>query len=119
MVHGTRLESVQAQAFVGSNPTSSAHMNMTFEKAIELGEYEPEYLEGFPEWHQFTKHVKWSYVRQALKNRMRMLRVQWAEIANQPNLSEKPHLKAALKGVERQIDQVQMDEEKLQVEFLS
>ncbi|MBU0569507.1 hypothetical protein KKB40_01850, partial [Patescibacteria group bacterium] len=64
----------------GSKPTSPP--TMTLQKAIDMGEYNPEYLATFPEWHSISRHVQFQYIRQALDNRNRHLIVQWAEINN-------------------------------------
>ena len=90
---------------------------MTLQKAIEMGEYDPEYLAAFPDWHQLSRHMQWEMIRDGLKNRRRQLRIHWAEIANQPDFSKKPHLHKALKNIEGQLDGLQSDEERLQVEY--
>ena len=100
-----------------SKPAQSA--GMTLQKAVDLGEYDPDYLATFPEWADMTKHLQWQMVRQALKNRWRILAVNWAEVSNQPNFSKKPHLKKALEGIQKQLDQLQSEEERLQIEFVN
>jgi hypothetical protein len=45
------------------------------------------------------------------------LQVQWAEINNQIDFSQKPHLKLALKNIEKQTTDLTKDEEKYQVEY--
>lgn len=92
---------------------------MTLDRAVEMGEYDPDFLATFPEWYELSKHMQWHMIRKALENRRRFLVVQWSELANQPDYSQKPHLKQAQKGVERQLDELQIDEERLQVEFLA
>lgn len=44
--------------------------------------------------------------------------VNWAEVANQPEFSKKPELKQALRGIEKQLKVLQVDEERYQVEFM-
>lgn len=90
---------------------------MTLQKAVDLGEYDPSYLAIFPEWNALSRHVQWQMIRQALRNRRKQLMVQWAEVANQPDLSKKPHLAVALKNIQKQLDRLQTDEENLQVEY--
>jgi hypothetical protein len=90
---------------------------MTLEKAIEMGEYDPEYLSVFAEWHNLTKMMQWQYVREAIKNRKRFLLRQWAEIFNILDFSSKPQLAEAMKNIEKQQKKLAEDEERLQVEF--
>ncbi len=86
-------------------------------KAIDMGEYNPDYLATFPEWFSLSRHVQWVMIRQGLKNRTVQLRVHWAEVVNQPDFSKKPYLKIALKNIEDQLKKLQSDEERLQVEY--
>lgn len=91
--------------------------SLTFHDAIELGEYDPEFLGTFPEWHTFPKHTQFEFIRQALDNRYRQLQKQWAEVVNVLNFSKKPHLKEALKNIQDQIHKVDEDREKLYLEY--
>lgn len=34
---------------------------LTLEKAVELGEYDPDYLANFPEWHTLSRHIQFEY----------------------------------------------------------
>ncbi len=90
---------------------------MTLAKAIELGEYNPDYLATFPEWHGLSPHIQFQYVRQALETRRRMLVVQWAETNNMMDFSTKPHLKIALENIHKQLKKVELDREKIYSEF--
>lgn len=90
---------------------------ITLEKAIDMGEYDPDFLATFPEWLSLSRHVQWVMIREGLKNRTRQLRVNWAEVVNQPDFSKKPYLKVALRNIEDQLKKLQTDEEKLQVEY--
>ena len=90
---------------------------MTLQKAIDMGEYDPDFLATFPEWLGLSRHIQWEMIRQGLRNRRRQLRVHWAELANQPDFSKKPHLATAMRNIERQISELGIDEEKLQVEY--
>lgn len=91
--------------------------SMTLQKAVDMGEYDPEFLGNFAEWHSLTRMMQWNYVRQAIKNRKRFLLLQWAEIANILDLRLKPELKEALKNIEKQQEKVNQDEERLQIDF--
>lgn len=92
---------------------------MTLEKAVEMGEYDPDNLMVFPEWHQLSKHLQWAYISKGIENRRKFLRVQWARIANAPDYSQKPHLQSTLRGIEKQTNDLQLDEERLSSEYLA
>ena len=83
---------------------------ITLQKAVDMGEYEPEYLANFAMWHSLTHMMRWYYIREAIKNRKRFLLMQWAEINNTLDFRIKPELKDALKNIEK-------DEEWLQIAF--
>lgn len=100
----------------GGKPTIPAG-RLTFAKAIELGEYDPDFLATFPEWGTFTRHVQFEYIKQALDNRYKQLIRQWAEINNFLDFSQKPHLKAALENIQKQLKVLQSDRERLFVEY--
>lgn len=99
----------------GGTPTPPPTMSL--QKAVDLGEYDPEFLSGFPEWHSLSPHAQLQYIRQALDNRERQLVVQWAEISNVIDFSKKPHLDEALKNIENQRKKVNTDREKLYIEY--
>lgn len=90
---------------------------MTLQKAVDLGEYNPDFLATFPEWHTLSRHVQFQFIRQALDNRHRHLIVQWAEINNLLDFSKKPELKEALKNIEKQLNELEKDKEKLYFEY--
>ena len=99
----------------GGRPKNS--QSMTLQKAVDMGEYEPEYLATFPEWHTLSKHVQFQFVKQGLDNRRRQLWLQWAEVNNTPDFRLKPHLIVALKNIEKQIKKLDDDWERLFVSF--
>lgn len=101
-------------------PTTSsapASKNMTLKEAIELGEYDSDFLSTFPEWHTFPKHIQFQYLRKALDNRNKQLLMQWAEINNMLDFRLKPHLAEALKNIEKQMKKLENDREKLYFEY--
>ena len=104
-------------------PTKSPHpatsTYLTLPKAIEFGEYDPDYLATFPEWLQLNKHAQFELINQALKNRNRQLLKQWADVNNILDFSKKPHLQIALRNIEKQLKQVEEDRERLLVEYSS
>ncbi|KKQ94132.1 MAG: hypothetical protein UT19_C0004G0093 [Candidatus Woesebacteria bacterium GW2011_GWB1_39_10b] len=91
--------------------------SMTLAKAVELGEYDPEFLATFAEWHGLPRHIQFQYVRQALDNRHRHLITQWAEVNNMLDFSKKPHLSEALENIMAQIKKLEKDREKLYLEY--
>lgn len=101
----------------GSKPTKSS--KMTLQKAVELGEYDPKFLATFPEWHTFSRHVQFQFIRQALDNRYSHLIVQWAEISNIIDFRLKPHLRVAMENIDKQIKNLNKDREKLYLEYSS
>jgi len=100
-----------------SGAKSSTSDDITLQKAIDMGEYDPKYLSTFPDWHKSSRIMQWQMVRQAIKNRRRFLQLQWAEINNQLDYSQKPYLKQAGDNIQKQLDLLLKDEEKYLVEF--
>jgi hypothetical protein len=100
-----------------SSKAKANSSDITLQKAVDMGEYDPKYLANFSQWYQMTRIMQWQYIRQAIKNRHRFLMIQWAELNNQLDFSQKPYLKTALKNIENQLDKLQKDEEKYQVEY--
>jgi hypothetical protein len=90
---------------------------LTFRESIDLGKYEEAYLTQYQEWNNLDKHLKFQFISQAIKNRRRQLRLQWANLANQLNFSKKPHLADAQKKVEQSLRDLDKDEEKLMVQY--
>jgi hypothetical protein len=90
---------------------------MTLEQAISMGEYNPEYLGTFPEWHQLSKHTQFQYIRMATDNRRKQLLMQWAEVNNMLDFRLKPELHDTLKNIEAQMKKLVKDREKLYVEY--
>jgi hypothetical protein len=90
---------------------------MTLQKAVEMGEYNPEFLSTFAEWHIISRHIQFQYIRTALENRRHQLLQQYAEINNILDFSKKPHLKDAMKNIEKQLRVIEDDRERLFVEY--
>ncbi len=98
------------------SPTS---FDMTLQKAVDFGEYHPDFLAQFPEWHTLSRHIQFEYIRKALENRNRQLIKQWAEITNILDFRLKPHLNDALRNIEEQLEILKQDKEDLYVEYSS
>ena len=100
------------------SPSKSASPpTMTLQKAVDMGEYDPEYLATFPEWHTLSQHVQFQFVKQGLDNRNNQLVTSWAETVNMLDFSKKPHLAEALKNIENQMKKLDRDRERLYLEF--
>jgi len=96
---------------------ASLQTNMTLEKAVELGEYDPNFLATFPEWHTFSRHIQFQYIRKALDNRNRQLLTQWAEINNTIDFRLKPEMAEALQNLQKQMKKLDLERDRLYVEY--
>lgn len=111
MTDAERLESRTSSKRVVKSPL------LTLQAAINMGEYDPEYLATFPEWHQLSRHMQFQLIQNALENRRKQLLMQWAAINNVLDYSQKPHLEEAKRNNEKQLAKVMEDREKLFVEY--
>jgi len=100
-----------------SDGTMHTSSTMTLQKAVDLGEYNPDYLATFPEWHTLSKHVQWQMLKKAIDTRENQLVHQWAEVANTTDFSKKPQLQEALKNIQDQRHKVLEDKDRLIVEY--
>ena len=91
--------------------------SVSLKEAVEMGEYDPNYLSTFAEWQKMSKNMQWQMIRKALKRRAFLLRVNYAEIFNQLDFSKKPELKQALENVQKQIEKLQDEEARLQLKY--
>jgi hypothetical protein len=91
--------------------------NITLDKAIELGEYDPNYLATFPEWQEFSRHIQFEYIKKGLQNRRRQIIMQYSELNNVLDLRNKPQVKEAIKNVEKRLQQFTEEREKLFIEY--
>lgn len=107
-------ESHETQQSVGGG---TAPIYMTLQKAVDLGEYDPEFLSNFAEWHNLPHHTQFQLIRTALENRIKILAQQWASINNILDFSKKPELQDALRNIESQRRQVLADKERLYIEY--
>ena len=74
-------------------------------------------MANFAEWHDLSPHIQWQLIRKALDIRHRQLITQYAELNNALDLSKKPHIKEAMKSVEKQLSSLMEDKENLYVEY--
>ena len=90
---------------------------MTLKKAVDFGEYDPNYLSTFPEWTTLSKYIRFQYIRTAIENRRKMFLMQYAEVNNILDFRLKPELKVALRNIERELKKVEDDREKILIEY--
>lgn len=90
---------------------------LSLEKAIELGNYDPKFLSQFAEFRELSRYTKFQLIRQALRNREAQLRLHYAELNNQLDFRNKPNLREGLQNIEKQIQELNADEEQLLVEY--
>ncbi len=90
---------------------------ISFKESIELGKYQIDYLSQYKEWEELDRHLQYQYITQAITNKRRQLRLEWAKMANQPNFSKKPQLLAAQKKIEKALRDLDTDEETLMIEY--
>jgi hypothetical protein len=95
----------------------SKNAKFTLRQAIEYGEYDIEYLSTFPEWHTLSRHIQFEYLCEALENRRKQLLQHWAIINRTSNWSTRDDLKEASKNIEKQLDQVERDRERIMIEY--
>jgi hypothetical protein len=96
---------------------SSTSGTITLQQAVEFGEYDPEYLSNFAEWHALSVHIQWQLIRNALDIRQKQLMTHYAELNNVLELSKKPHVHVAMNNVEKQLKLLAKDRERLYVEY--
>lgn len=90
---------------------------LTLDKAVSLGEYNLKTLEKFSEFSGLSRHAQFQLIREALRNKEKQLYLQWAEINNQLDFSKKPYLQTGLNNIQKQIDELHDDEERLLLEY--
>ncbi len=110
-------ENLEIQPRGSSKNPKKGSSSITFDQAVDMGEYNPQYLSTFPKWQNLTKNLKWNYIRQAIKNRRRFLEVNYAETFNVIDFSKKPQLQKVLNSIQSQLKQLQQDEEELRLEY--
>ena len=101
----------------GISSSPSAKSNLTLDQAVEFGEYDPKALSNFAQWHTLSSHIQWQLIRKALDIRHRQLITQYAELNNALDLSKKPHIREAMRSVEKQLSKLTEDKEELYVEY--
>lgn len=96
---------------------SGKKSNITLDQAINFGEYDPTFLQNFTEWHTLSTHIQWELIRKALDIRHRQLITQYAELNNALDFSKKPYIHEAMKNVQKQLENLRDEKERLYVEY--
>jgi len=99
----------------GGSPQTTS--KMTIQKAVDFGEYDPKFLSTLPEWHTLSKHIQFQYIKTALENRRHQLLQQYAEISYVLDFRLIPELKETLDNIHKQIKQLDVDFEKISMEY--
>lgn len=107
----------EEQGVSSSGQTPAVNSSITLNQAVDFGEYDPKYLENFAEWHTLSIHIQWQLIRNALDIRRKQLITQYAELNNALNFSKKPHIHAAVKNMEKQLQSLADDKERLYIEY--
>lgn len=107
----------ESKAEKGQSSGGSISKVITLNQAIDMGEYDPEYLSNFPEWHILSRHVQFQLIKKGIEKRNAQLVTQWAEINNFLDFSKKPHLQKALDSIVKQWTNLRLDKERLFQEY--
>lgn len=111
------LEEPKEPGGEGAFSTVSPQASISLQQAIDFGEYDPQALANFSEWHTLSGHIQWQLIRKALDVRQRQLISQYAELNNVLCYSKKPNIHEACKSVEKQLQVLAKDREKLYAEY--
>lgn len=111
----SEFEKSMEQGSTSSGPAPTKTFQLR--DAIDMGEYNPEYLATFAEWHTLSKTMQWNLLKKALDNRERQLLQQWAEVNNVIDFRLKPELKKVLKKIWENRAKVVKDKEALLIEY--
>lgn len=112
-----RDESSEAGESLKSSAPTPAGAFLTLQKAIDLGEYDPEYLSRFPEWHEFSRHAQFQLIKRAIENRDAQIWRHYAELNNVLDLRLKPEIKPAMDKLVEEHKKLMGEKEKLFLEF--
>ncbi len=93
--------------------------DMSLDKAISMGEYDPQVLNKYPEWKNFSPHGQLQQIKQGLDNRRKQLLMQWAELDRAIDARLKPNLEVAKKNIETQLKKIETERERLYFEYSS
>lgn len=91
---------------------------LTLQKAVELGEYDPQVLAQFDEWQMLSAHAQLQLIDKGLDNCERQLGRQWAKISSLVGSNQDTPLANVLMNIEHQLQQLKKDRERLYTQFL-
>lgn len=111
------MEEYEEREHKKKSPKSNQRQSITLQQAIEFGEYDPKYLTKFSEWHDLSLHIQWQLIRKALDIRNKQMFSQYSELNSVLDFSKKPHIWSAMKNLERQVEILAQDRERLYIEY--
>lgn len=91
--------------------------SFNLKEAINLGEFEPEVLEKYPEWEKLSNYARFEMVRQGLENRRRQLFKKWGEVVNFTGDFPNASRQETKENIERQLEALRADKERLYNEY--
>ncbi|MFH1560997.1 MAG: hypothetical protein ABID04_00220 [Patescibacteria group bacterium] len=113
----TRQDETEPKEKDLSSGNPAVKSSLTLQQAIDFGEYDPQFLANFAEWHTLSIHIQWQMIKTALDNRRKQLVVQYAELSNVLNFSKKPEIHQACDNVFKQLQALEKDREDLYIEY--
>lgn len=90
---------------------------LSFQEAINMGEYKPDILSKYSEWEGLSPYSQLQYIKQGLDNRKKNLTLQMAELYNVLDFRMKPDLKDAIKNIHDHLNKIEDDREKYYSEY--
>lgn len=93
------------------------HQTLSFQEAINMGEYKPEILSKYSEWEGLSSYAQLQYIKQGMDNRKKNLTLQMAELYNVLDFRMKPDLKDAINNIHNHLSKIEDDREKYYLEY--
>lgn len=96
----------------GSSGGGTSTGRLTLQRAVDLGEYKPEILARYSDWHLLSRHGQLQFIRKGIHNRKAQLMTQYAELFNVLDFSEKrTELEPRLNHILDLVKEVDRDDE--------
>ena len=111
------MEPEEFEEKLKSGKSSTKSTKMTLQKAVDFGEYNPDYLSTFPDWYTLSKHIQFQFIQTAMENRRKQLMQQYAAINNVLDFRLKPELKKPLENIMKQLKQIDSDFEEISISY--
>ncbi len=110
-------ESNEGGETLAASPPPTTGAFLTLQKAIDLGQFDPEYLSRFPEWHELPRTAQFELVKKAIENRDAQIWRHYAELNNVLDLRLKPQMKPAMDKLVEEHKKLMDEKEKLFVKY--